>query len=529
MILDAHEPGVADALFSAPFGLFGRQKIKAMIGRKLIRAELPLELSQLQPASLDLRLSKEAYRVRASFLPGRERTVRDRLKSLNAEPVSLAGKGAVLEKGIVYVARLMERLELRPNLSGAANPKSSTGRIDIFTRLIVDGGEAFDDVPLDYKGELWLEISPRSFSVRVKAGTKLNQVRFRSRHSNQIKDKHTFALDDAGIRKRHSLSPLVDGELELREGLVLRVDLGGLGENVVGYRAIKNSDVIDVNRLRGYAMEDFWEPIYAGEDRRLILDPDQFYILASREKVQIPSDLAAEMAPIPRSPPPPSFSVRVKAGTKLNQVRFRSRHSNQIKDKHTFALDDAGIRKRHSLSPLVDGELELREGLVLRVDLGGLGENVVGYRAIKNSDVIDVNRLRGYAMEDFWEPIYAGEDRRLILDPDQFYILASREKVQIPSDLAAEMAPIDPAIGEFRVHYAGFFDPGFGQGKDGRPSARAVLEVRSRDVPFLLEDSQPVGRLVYEKLAGLPDALYGADATSNYQHQGLKLSKHFRA
>jgi dCTP deaminase len=382
-ILDSDEPGVADALFSAPFGLFGRQKIRAMIGRKLIKAETPLESSQLQPASLDLRLSKEAYRVRSSFLPGRDHTVRDRLKSLNAEPVSLAGKGAVLEKGIVYIARLMERLELRPNLSGAANPKSSTGRIDIFTRLIVDGGEAFDEVPLDYQGELWLEISPRSFSVRVKAGVKLSQVRFRSRHPQQ-------------------------------------------------------------------------------------------------------------------------------------------------RDRHTFTLDDAEIRKRHLASPLVDGSLDLREGVVLRVDLGGLGESVVGYQAIKNSDVIDVNRLRGYAIEDFWEPIRAREDRRLILDPDQFYILASRERVQIPSDLAAEMAPIDPAIGEFRVHYAGFFDPGFGQGGDGRPSARAVLEVRSRDVPFLLEDGQPVGRLVYEKLAGHADALYGADETSNYQHQGLKLSKHFR-
>ncbi len=383
-ILDSHEPGVADALFSAPFGLFGRQKIRAMIGRKLIRADVPLEPSQLQPASLDLRLSKEAYRVRSSFLPGREHTVRDRLKSLNAEPVSLAGKGAVLEKGIVYIARLMERLELRPNLSGAANPKSSTGRIDIFTRLIVDGGEAFDDVPLDYQGELWLEISPRSFSVRVKAGSKLSQVRFRSRHPQQ-------------------------------------------------------------------------------------------------------------------------------------------------RDRHTFTLEDAEIRKRHLACSLVDSPLDLREGVVLRVDLGGLGEFVVGYQAIKNSDVIDVNRLRGYAVEDFWEPIRAREDRRLILDPDQFYILASRERVQIPNDLAAEMAPIDPAIGEFRVHYAGFFDPGFGQGKDGRPSARAVLEVRSRDVPFLLEDGQPVGRLVYEKLAGPADALYGADATSSYQHQGLKLSKHFRS
>jgi len=382
-ILDADEPAVADALFSAPFGLLGRQKIKAMIGRKLIRAEVPLESSQLQPASLDLRLSKEAYRVRASFLPGRGTAVRERLKSLNAEPVSLAGKGAVLEKGIVYVARLMERLELRPNLSGAANPKSSTGRIDIFTRLIVDRGEAFDDVPLEYKGELWLEISPRSFSVRVRAGTKLNQVRFRSRHPQQ-------------------------------------------------------------------------------------------------------------------------------------------------RDRRTFSLDDAGLRKRRLVCELTDGPLDLREGVVLRVDLGGLGEPVVGYRAIRNSDVIDVNRLSGYRIEDFWEPIHAREDRRLILDPDQFYILASREKVQIPSDLAAEMAPIDPAFGEFRVHYAGFFDPGFGQGLDGRPSARAVLEVRSRDVPFLLEDGQPVGRLVYEKLAGPPDALYGAGSASSYQHQGLKLSKHFR-
>ena len=162
--------------------------------------------------------------------------------------------------------------------------------------------------------------------------------------------------------------------------------------------------------------------------------------------------------------------------------------------------------------------------------MGGLSEPVVGYRAIRNSDVIDVNRLRGYAMEDFWEPIRAREDRRLILDPDQFSTsLASRGSVADPLRPCGGNEPIDPAIGGVScVHYAGFFDPGFGQGKDGRPSARAVLEVRSRDVPFLLEDGQPVGRLVYEKLAGLPDTLYGADATSNYQHQGLKLSKHFR-
>jgi dCTP deaminase len=197
-------------------------------------------------------------------------------------------------------------------------------------------------------------------------------------------------------------------------------------------------------------------------------------------------------------------------------------------EKYTFALTDDEIRKKHDETPLVDGDLNLREGVVLRVDLSGAGHEIVGYRAIKNSDVIDISRVAGYAAEDFWEPIYARPDGRLILDPGEFYILASREKLQIPADLAAEMAPIDPAIGEFRVHYAGFFDPGFGQGPDGAPCARAVLEVRSRDVPFLLEDGQPVGRLVYEKLAGAADELYGAGAASNYQGQGLKLSKHFR-
>jgi len=336
----------------------------------------------IQPASIDLRLGDEAWALRCSFLPDVHSTVEEKVEGLAFQKVDLRD-GAVLERDRPYLVPLIERLDLPQDVRARANPKSSTGRLDIFTRLIVDGGEAFDDVPLEYKGELWLEISPRSFSVRVKAGSKLSQVRFRSRHPQQ-------------------------------------------------------------------------------------------------------------------------------------------------RDRHTFTLEDADIRKRHLLSPLVDGELDLREGVLLRIDLGGLGESIVGYRAIKNSDVIDVNRLRGYAMEDFWEPIHARDDRRLILDPDQFYILASREKVQIPADLAAEMAPIDPAIGEFRVHYAGFFDPGFGQGTDGRPSARAVLEVRSRDVPFLLEDGQPVGRLVYEKLAGHADALYGADDTSNYQHQGLKLSKHFR-
>jgi dCTP deaminase len=381
---DPAERDAGDRDFGAPFGLCDRSKIKAMAGRKLVVAAKPIEESQFQPASLDLRLSKEAYRVRASFLPGRSRTVKEHLHTLNPEPISLAGDGAVLEKGIVYIARVAEHLALLPSMSGAANPKSSTGRLDIFTRLIVNRAEAFDDVPLGYRGELWLEISPRSFSVRVREGSRLNQIRFRTRHSQQM--------------------------------------------------------------------------------------------------------------------------------GRLN-----------------FNLSDEDIKRRDAQHRLIDADLEVRDGLVLRVALTGLPGGVVGYRAIKNGNVIDVDRAGGYAAEDFWEPIHARPDRRLVLDPDEFYILASREKIQIPADLAAEMAPIDPAIGEFRVHYAGFFDPGFGQGADGRPAARAVLEVRSRDVPFLIEDGQPVGRLVYEQLADAADELYGAGATSNYQHQGLKLSKHFRA
>ena len=177
----------------------------------------------------------------------------------------------------------------------------------------------------------------------------------------------------------------------------------------------------------------------------------------------------------------------------------------------------------------MDEFFELRDGLIVHVGLAGAEQSIVGFRAIKNGSVIDVDRPGAYAAEDFWEPIRARGDGRLILDPDEFYILASREKMHIPADLAAEMAPIDPALGEFRVHYAGFFDPGFGWTPSGEPGARAVLEVRGRDVPFLLEDGQPIGRLLFEPLSSAADALYGTIGGSNYQGQGLKLSKHFRA
>lgn len=365
-------------------GLLPREDIEALIARKVISGDRAIEAAQIQPASLDLRLGAKAYRVRASFLTGRDRDVASRLEALTSDTVDLSGGGAVLERGCVYVVPLLESLALPASLSAAANPKSSTGRLDIFTRLITDGSEVFDHVARGYAGRLYAEVSPRSFSVRVHEGSKLNQIRFRR-----------WAPDDAGT---------------------------------------------------------------------------------------------------------------------------------------ALGIDDRALSRSHGLMPLVDGDLNLRGGLILRVALSAatIGE-IIGYKAQKHTDPVDVDRVGAYDPREFWEPIHARHDGRLILDPGEFYILASHERLHIPPELAAEMVPIDPAMGEFRVHYAGFFDPGFGSTPEGQPGARAVLEVRSHEVPFILEDGQVIGRLVYEKMAAAPRLLYGEGGVSNYQGQGLKLSKHFRA
>ena len=354
------------------------RQIEAMIDAGAIRLAAPPAHGQVQPASLDLRLGPKAWRVRASFLPGKARRVGELLSALKYDEISLEGDGAVLERGCFYVVPLLESLALGPDVAGAANPKSSTGRLDIFTRLITDHGDRFDEVAPGYTGPLYAEVSPRSFSVRVRQGSRLNQLRYRGQTT-----PGAATLSDADLAELHRRSPLVDGPLNLRDGVVLRV----------------------------------------------ALDADAF---------------------------------------------------------------------------------------------GG----VVGYRAQKHTDVIDVDRIGAYAIDDYWDRLPA-RDGRLILDPGDFYILASRERLAIPADFAAEMAPMDAAIGEFRVHYAGFFDPGFGVGADGGPAARAVLEVRSREVPFILEDGQFIGRLVYERMTEAPQALYGQSGVSNYQGQGLKLSKHF--
>ena len=328
---------------------------------------------QIQPASLDLRLGDTAYRIRASFLPGVSGQVMQKLETLAFHKIDLTD-GAVLETGCVYLVPLMEALALPERTGGFANPKSSTGRIDVFTRVITDFGVEFDKAPPGYKGHLYLEVSPRTFPILVRAGSRLSQIRFR---------RGNPAHSDAEIKRLHQESALVDGHANIDGGLALSIDLAG--------------------------------------------------------------------------------------------------------DKQT---------------------------------------GLIGYRAKRHAGLIDVERVNALPLNEYWEPIYNHGKNQLILDPDEFYILASRESVTIPPTHAAEMVPFNPLVGEFRVHYAGFFDPGFGAGLEGKGS-RAVLEVRSREVPFILEHGQVIGRLIYERLTDRPEVLYGKSLESNYQRQGLRLSKHF--
>ncbi|MBI1204205.1 MAG: 2'-deoxycytidine 5'-triphosphate deaminase [Rhodopseudomonas sp.] len=334
---------------------------------------------QIQPASLDLRLGEIAYRVRASFLPG-STTVARRIDELKLHEFPLTD-GAVLETGCVYIVPLLESLALPDHIAAAANPKSSTGRLDVFTRVIADEMRGFDRIEPGYHGPLYAEISPRTFPVLVREGSRLSQIRFRHGHAQ---------LDAHGLRELHHRERLVDSEdADMSDGIAVGVDLSGT--------------------------------------------------------------------------------------------------------------------------------------------LGGEGKGIVGYRAKRHTGLIDVERRGGYNVLDFWEPMQARPDKSLILDPNEFYILASKEAVQVPPGYAAEMVPFDPLVGEFRVHYAGFFDPGFGYAGSGGRGSRAVLEVRSREVPFILEHGQIVGRLVYERMLAMPKQLYGTGIGSNYQAQTLKLSKHFKA
>ena len=244
---------------------------------------------QIQPASLDLRLGKVAYRVRASFLPGPQTTVAERIAELRLHEIALTG-GAVLETNCVYIVPLLESLALPDDIAAAANPKSSTGRIDVFTRVIADRTRGFDRINAGYHGPLYAEISPKTFPVLVREGSRLSQIRFRRGHA---------VLDSASLRALHEKERLTDdSEADLAEGIAVGVDLAGLGpNNFVGYRAKRHTGLIDVEKRDGHTVADFWEPIAARADKSLILDPDEFYILASKEAVQVPPDYAAEMVP----------------------------------------------------------------------------------------------------------------------------------------------------------------------------------------------------------------------------------------
>jgi len=354
-------------------GVCPNQQIETMIANAAITADPAVLGAQIQPASLDLRLGTVAYRVRASFLAGKNCTVADRLTEFEMHRIDLSG-GAVLEKGCVYLVPLMESLALPADMTAVANAKSSTGRLDLLTRAITDGGTEFDHIRAGYHGPLYAEICPRSFSVLVRPGMRLNQIRFR----------------------------------------------------------------------QGQAV-----------------------------------------------------------------------------------LSDSELARAHEKSPLVDGEAVIQDGLGFSVDLRLPGSDLVGYRAKPHTGVIDLDCIGHYDAADYWEEIRTTEGR-IILDPGAFYILVSREAVHIPPQYAAEMAPYLAMVGEFRVHYAGFFDPGFGHAAAGGKGSRGVLEVRCHEAPFVLEHGQVVGRLVYERMAQVPTQLYGAGIASNYQGQGLKLSKHFK-
>jgi len=376
-------------------GILPCQALREMLGDGEISAAdnvFPIDVDQIQPASIDLRLGRYAYPVDTSFLPSAEFTVMQKMQMLDAQAGDFKidlSKGAVLEKGRVYVVPLLEKISLPSDVVAFANPKSSTGRLDILTRLIADYATIFDQVDAGYAGNLYIEIAPRSFSIVARTGTRLNQLRFRRMGNETLSE----------------ISPVEWKHL------------------------LESGQVVDENNC------------------------------------ETNKKLTEKSGMLP------------------------------------FTVDLMGVGK--------EGE-------------------IIGYRARKHASRIDLER-RDYNNRDFWEPLFYHQTKSLILDPDEFYILMTKEAIAVPPDYAAEMIPYDTRAGEFRVHYAGFFDPGFGFDMQSKKagSSRGVLEVRSHEVPFLLEHGQIVGWLRYEKMAASPDILYGQEIKSNYQGQSLKLAKQF--
>jgi dCTP deaminase len=364
-------------------GVLPSQRLRDAVQREwVVAGEWRIPPASIQPASLDLRLGDHAWALRCSFLPDSNSTVEEKIEGLAFERIDLRD-GATLERDRPYLVPLIEELRLPEQIRAKANPKSSTGRLDVFTRVLTDRNHRFDEIEAGYQGKLYLEVVPRSFAIRVKTGLALNQVRLISSDA-RLSDEELLAV--------HGRCPL------------------------------------------------------------LYLD--------SR--------------------------------------------------------------------PVEGTELSLADGLFLSLEVSGDTESIVGYRAKKNSLPIDLTRSAALDWQDYWEPVRPERGRRIVLEPEIFYLLLSAEGVSIPPSYAAEMLAYDPTAGELRTHYAGFFDPGFGYSKDRQShGSRAALEVRARDVSFMVEHRQPVCKLAFERMTEDPDVLYGEDVGSNYQGQQTMLSKHF--
>ncbi len=377
-------------------GVLNCQEIEGLISKGVITSEEPIADGQIQPASLDLRLGTKAYRILSSFLP-ENHGVEERLRMKSGQhdsdivmyDLDIAEDGIILEKNNVYLIPLMEALNLPGDMRARANPKSTTGRLDIFTRVITDNSHLFDDIANGYNGGLYLEVMPRSFPIKIKPGQRLVQLRL-------TRGEGDYTVPDDNLMKLHT-------------------------------------------------------------EQGVLFNEDSSIVAAS--------------------------------------------------------------------------DIRINKGVFMSVDLSGDNpEGVVAYKSRKSSHYVDMSLVNYYNIEEFWEPIHKDTIKdTLILEPEEFYILASKERISIPEMFAAEMVPYEAGSGELRTHYAGFFDPGFGYGRGGElRGTKAVLEVRAHDVPFMITDGQKICKLNFEVMAQAPDKLYGADIGSSYQGQSIKLSKHFK-
>ena len=387
------DSGESDHTFggpSAPAGVLADSDLRRAVGEGWVRSEDAIPEASYQPASLDLRLGPTAHRLRSSFLPS-EKRVKERLADYSMGSVDLR-RGGILEKNRPYLVPLLEEVRLPPSIWAKANPRSSIGRLDVFTRVITDYGQRFDEIQTGYAGPLFLEVVSRSFTIRVREGLSLNQLRL---------IRGSAKLGDADIRALHTAEPLL------------------------------------------------FKPSAPGG-----------------------------------------------APTPLSQDYL-----------------DSVVRS---------------SGLFLSVDLRP-PTGRVGYRAKKNSMLVDLSKTQAHVIGDYWEEVRAEQNGRLILEPEEFYLLVSEERVSIPPGVAAEMTAYDPTSGELRTHYAGFFDPGFGYNEAGTlAGSKAVMEVRAHDVPFALEHGQKIAKLEFERMAGRPEQLYGSGSVgSYYQDQTWAISRHF--